>query len=92
MNVKLSPEVEAMILREMRSGRYDDVEQLLHKALSLLQTRDSEQHLREELCRGFAQISSGESTSYEPGTMDELKREASANASARKPVKDVIKP
>lgn len=92
MNVKVSADVEAMILREMRSGRYDDVEHLLREALSLLESRDTGQLLREELTRGFAQITRGESMAYERSTMEELKQQADVNARAGQPVRDVVKP
>lgn len=87
-----SPELNAIIHRNMNSGRYDDVEHLLREALWLVEDRDSQQRLRDELVVGFDQIAAGESIPYGPGTIEQLRQQATENAKARKPIKDAIKP
>ena len=60
MAITLTPQLEAMIRRQIESGRYDDPSDVVREALDLLEARDAEERLRAEVGRGFAQLERGE--------------------------------
>ena len=74
MNVSLTPELEKLIDRKVKTGRYQTASEVVREALRVLEERDQLtalrlQELRKEIQKG---LKSGEAT---PLDMDEIKRE-----------------
>jgi antitoxin ParD1/3/4 len=57
MNLEITPELDDMVQRILRTGRYESESEVLHEALSLLRQRDE---LRQEIKKGIAEIDRGE--------------------------------
>jgi len=74
MNVSLTPELEKLIDRKVKTGRYQTASEVVREALRVLEERDQLtalrlQELRKEIQKG---LKSGEAT---PLDMEEIKRE-----------------
>jgi antitoxin ParD1/3/4 len=92
MNVSLTPRLEEMIRRKVESGLYNNASEVVREALRLLDERDTDRRLREELAIGLKQIEQGETVPWNPELLETLKREAAANAAAGKPISDAVIP
>jgi Arc/MetJ-type ribon-helix-helix transcriptional regulator len=57
MSLKITPELEAMVRDLYLSGDYANESEILHEALTLL---DSRNRLRREIFRGLAELDRGE--------------------------------
>lgn len=74
MNVSLTPELEKLIDRKVKTGPYQTASEVVREALRMLEERDQLaelrlQELRKEIQKG---LKSGEAT---PLDMEEIKRE-----------------
>lgn len=92
MNVSLTPRLEELIRRKVESGLYNNASEVVREALRLLEERDNERRLREELAIGLKQIERGETVAWTDELLETLKQEAAANAAAGKPVSDAVIP
>jgi antitoxin ParD1/3/4 len=93
MTIQLTPQSEALIRRQVASGRYATVDEALDAAVRLLDERDRRlQALRAEVAVGLEQVERGELIDYTPDTMDRLMQEADEPARRGLPVKDAVKP
>ena len=70
MNVSLTPELERLIEKKMKTGRYHTATEVVREALRLLEERDRIDRLRvaeirREIQRGDAQLARGEALNGE---------------------------
>jgi antitoxin ParD1/3/4 len=61
MNISLTPELEKMIQRKVKTGNYNNASEVIREALRLLQDRDREKEikleiLKSELKKGIDQL------------------------------------
>ena len=83
MNVSLTPELEKLVNRKVKSGRYQTASEVVREALRALEERDQMaalrlRELRKEIQKG---LRSGKAT---PLDMDEIKRETRRRINAAK--------
>jgi antitoxin ParD1/3/4 len=57
MTLEVTPEIEEMVQKLLRSGNYSGTNQIFHEALALLSKRD---RLRADIQKGLAELDSGE--------------------------------
>src|SRR5258708_39801015 len=72
MTLTLSPELERLVDKKVKSGMYPTVGEVVREALRLLDERDQSVTLRREVREGFAQIERGEYTEYDEHTIKDL--------------------
>ena len=58
MNVSLTPQLEAMVQKKVKTGDYQTASEVIREGLRLLQQRDAQ--LRRDVRAGFEQIERGE--------------------------------
>ena len=92
MNVSLTPRLEAMIREKVESGMYNNASEVVREALRLLEQRDRERRLREELAIGVEQIERGETVCWTPELFRKLKEPSEGAAAAGKPMSDAVIP
>jgi len=85
MNVSLTPELESVIDKKVRTGRYGSASEVVREALRLLENRDRTYEarlvaLRKEIIAGIAQAGGGETVSLD---MEALKAKARRRKSGR---------
>ena len=85
MNVSLTPELESVIDKKVRTGRYGSASEVVREALRLLENRDRTYEarlvaLRKEIIAGIAQADGGETVSLD---MEALKAKARRRKSGR---------
>jgi antitoxin ParD1/3/4 len=76
MNVSLTPELEALVRRQVETGQYTGPDQVLREALQLLEERDRQRRLKAALAVGDEQYARGEVVPWTPELMDQLKQQA----------------
>lgn len=65
MNVSLTPELEALVNEEVRSGRYKSASEVVREGLRLIQLRKARvAALKRELAIGISQLDRGEGIEY----------------------------
>jgi antitoxin ParD1/3/4 len=57
MALEVTPEIEEMVQKLLRSGNYPDPDEILHESLELLTKRDQ---LRNDIRKGLAELDRGE--------------------------------
>lgn len=77
MNVKLTPEQEALVKQKIESGQYDAPEEVIDHAFGLLREEDAVHRLRFEELRakiqvGIDQLERGEYETYDSASVQEL--------------------
>jgi antitoxin ParD1/3/4 len=82
MNVSLTPELEKLVNRKVKSGRYQTASEVVREALRALEERDQVaamrlHELRKEIQKGLK----GKATPFDP---EETKREARRRIAAAK--------
>lgn len=92
MTVYLTPQLEALILQKVESGRYNDASEVVQEALRLLEARDRLARLRAAIAIGDAQFARGEFEEWSPELMDRLEREAEEHARLGLPIDDDVTP
>jgi len=70
MNVRLTPELEALIHHKVSNGRYTSASEVVREALRLMEERDQVQDLykasmREKIAAGMASLRAGQGTDGE---------------------------
>jgi antitoxin ParD1/3/4 len=76
MNVSLTPELEAMIRRQVDSGRYNNASEVVREALRLLDEHQRVHHLRSLLAVGLEQAQRGELVEFTPELVEDIARRA----------------
>jgi putative addiction module CopG family antidote len=72
MSVTLSPQTEALIREKVQSGQYRDADEVVERAVRLLDRHDQ----RERLLAALAEGEVGEAIEWTPELADQLSREA----------------
>lgn len=79
MNVSLTPELERLVQRKVKSGEYQTASEVVREGLRLLKERDKTEWLRAEIQKGLAAIEQGDYKEYDEKTSkllaEEIKRE-----------------
>lgn len=76
MNVSLTPELESLVDKKVKTGMYQTASEVIREGLRLLIERDKQQaRLRADVRAGFAQIERGEFTEYDARSTKKLARE-----------------
>lgn len=70
MNVSLTPELEKLVNKKVKSGLYNSASEVVREALRLLQEQDQlreirRAELRKEVMKGVEQVRKGEYVEYE---------------------------
>lgn len=61
MNVSLTPELEKLVNREVRSGRYKSASEVVREGLRLIQLREAKlEALRRDIREGIDELDKGE--------------------------------
>ncbi len=76
MELVISPERKAMIQRQIASGRFADISEVVEEALRLLEERDRLNRLRAAIAIGDAQPARGEVIPWTADSMERLIQEA----------------
>lgn len=89
MNVSLTPQLEKMIQKEIRSGRYSSASEVVRDALRLFLERkkDREQNLtelRREIKKGIDQLDRGEGVPFDDKLVEKVKLEGRRRLTRRK--------
>ena len=94
MQVTLKPQIEAMVRRQVESGRYHSESVVITDALQrMLANEDNRiERLRAAVMEDFEQAERWETIPYTPELMERLKREATDDARAGKPIPDEVRP
>jgi putative addiction module CopG family antidote len=91
VSLTLDPQLEALIRRQVNSGRYADENEVVQEALTLLEERDRRAHLRAALARAEEQIARGEGVLYTPELREQIRQTALRNLrDGRTPNPDVL--
>ena len=72
MNVSLTPELEEMVNRKVKSGLYNSASEVIREGLRRLQEEDElknlrREELRREVLKGMVQMRNGQFTTYNSG-------------------------
>jgi len=73
MNISLTPELEQLVAKKVKTGMYQTASEVIREGLRLLNQRD--QHiasLRRDVRSGFEAVERGEFTEYSEGNMKKL--------------------
>jgi antitoxin ParD1/3/4 len=92
MNVSLTPELERLVQRKVKSGEYQTASEVVREGLRLIKERDRINWLRAEIQKGIDAAERGEYEDYDENTtqglVEDIKRrgrERLAALKARKP-------
>ena len=77
MNVSLTPQLERLVKKKVKSGNYQSASEVVREALRLMQDRDRvreqrKQDLKRELQRGLDQLDQGEGISLDEPELREF--------------------
>ena len=86
MNVHLGEHFDALIRKQVESGRYANASEVVREGLRLLEAQEIMETLLAAVDVAEAEVARGETVPYTPELMERLKREAAANARAGKPI------
>jgi antitoxin ParD1/3/4 len=92
MNVSLTPELEALVRRQVETGQYTGPDQVMREALQLLEERDRQRRLKAALAVGDEQYGRGEVVPWTPDMLDQLIREADEEDRQGLPISDDVQP
>jgi putative addiction module CopG family antidote len=76
MSITLSPKLEAIVREKVQFGPYEDAEDVLHRALDLLEVQERFERLRASIEEADAEIERGEGTEWSPELMDRIRKKA----------------
>jgi antitoxin ParD1/3/4 len=76
MNVSLTPELEALVHRKVKTGLYSTASEVVREALRQMDERDRLARLREVVAIGIAEADQGKVVELTPALWDEIEREA----------------
>jgi antitoxin ParD1/3/4 len=84
MNVSLTPELEKMVGKKVKSGLYQTASEVVREGLRLLKERDDEiRRLRGDIQEGFAAIERGDYTDYDADSIHLLAEQVKARGRKR---------
>ena len=73
MNVSLTPELESLVSKKVKSGLYQTASEVVREALRLLRDRDEQlERLRADVGAGFAGIERGDYFEFDEGSARRL--------------------
>jgi len=73
MNVSLTPELEKLVSKKVKTGMYQTASEVVREGLRLLDERDRKfAQLKADVLEGFAQIERGEYTEYDEHSLKDL--------------------
>jgi len=75
MNVSLTPELERLVNRKVKSGMYQTASEVVREGLRLLKERDELDKLRAAIQVGIDEIDRGEYEEYDDRTIEDLARD-----------------
>lgn len=89
MNVSLTPQLERLVHKKVKSGNYQSASEVIREALRLMQDRDQRlDNLRKTIQAGIDEIDRGEGIELResdlPGFFDEIKATGRRRLSKRK--------
>jgi len=88
MSVTLTPQAEALVREKVERGLYASTEDVIDKALRLLDLEDRQRWLRAALAKGEV----GEGIEYTPEYMQQVWQRAIESARLGRPIRDDVKP
>ena len=83
MNVSLTPELEQLVNRKVRSGMYQTASEVIREGLRLLRDRDNFEALRRDVRQGFEAIERGEYDEFDEKTTKKLASDIKARGLRR---------
>jgi antitoxin ParD1/3/4 len=81
MNVSLTPELERLVQRKVKSGEYQTASEVIREGLRLIKERDRQEWLRAEIQKAIDEIDRGEFIDY--NNAEELANEIKAEGRRR---------
>jgi len=73
MNVSLTPQLERLIQRKVKTGMYQTASEVVREALRLLDERDAEfKKLKADIQEGLDQIERGEYTEHDDASLKDM--------------------
>ena len=92
MNVSLTPELEALVRRQVETGQYSSPDQVMREALQLLDERNRHKRLNAALAVGDDEYRRGEAIPWTTDSLDELIRDADEEDRQGLPISDDVQP
>ena len=92
MNIRLTPQLEAMVRQKVESGLYNDASEVVREALRLMEERDRRERLRVAIAIGDEQFARGNFTPWTTDSMRRLIQEADAEERQGLPIRDDVLP
>lgn len=84
MNISLTPELERLINRKVKTGMYQTASEVVREALRVLKERDDDlARLKADIQKGFDEIERGEFTDYDEKSTPRLLAEIKARGRKR---------
>lgn len=84
MNVSLTPELENLVNRKVKSGMYQTASEVIREGLRLLRERDGRlTELRADIRAGFEAVERGEYKNYDEETVKQLAARVQARGRKR---------
>jgi antitoxin ParD1/3/4 len=88
MNVSLTPELERLVHRKVKSGEYQTASEVIREGLRLIKERDKLAWLRAEIQKGIDAVDRGEYEEYDENTtkglVEEIKQRGKQRLAAMK--------
>lgn len=86
MNIYLGDHFDAMIRKQVESGRYATASEVVREGLRLLEREHRHQLLLDAIDVAEAEVARGETVPFTSELMEQLKREAKENARLGRPI------
>jgi antitoxin ParD1/3/4 len=84
MNISLTPELEKLVNKKVKSGLYQTASEVVREGLRLMKERDDEvRRLRADIQEGFDAIDRGDFTEYDVDSLHRLSDEVKATGRKR---------
>lgn len=91
MNVRLTPQLAALVRRMIATGRYNNASEVIADVLRLLDEHEQREAFRAAVVAGYEEAERGEVIPYTPKLFAEIKREA-ADAGAGREIDPFVTP
>jgi antitoxin ParD1/3/4 len=92
INISLTPQLEALIRQKVETGMHNNASEVVREALWLMEERERYSRPRAALAIGDEQSTPGDVTTWTPGTLDQLKREANEEDRQGFPISGEVQP
>jgi antitoxin ParD1/3/4 len=84
MNISLTPELEQLVSKKVKTGMYQTASEVIREGLRLLRERDQRHEaLRRDVRAGFEAVDRGEFTDYNQHGVQELAKRVKARGQKR---------